>query len=308
MKKAVLIVSIIIIVACFTWYIAEPGKSDRWIGHQSDEISEFQPVSVKPEPSVFVSDKTSDAPSHTPSPTPYAFAETDIPTPPPEPEGWNLVWSDEFDAPLLNMEYWTEIDRRNNYNEELQYYTPSNSNIKNGCLTLTAKEEEIDGRAYTSAMVETQNKLDICYGRVEARISLPVSQGLFPAFWMISKNGHHELDIMEMVGNEPGTIYGVCHYLENRTWKAYGHTKIADPEAFHTYAIEWDKDEVRWYVDDVQYFSTRNNIPDEPMYLVINLAVGGVWPGAPDSTSHFPLIMQVDYVRIYDREDGAWSS
>ena len=119
---------------------------------------------------------------------------------------------------------------------------------------------------------------------------------------MISGSGYHELDILEMVGNEPGTIYGVCHYMEYRMWKAYGYTTITDPEAFHVYAIEWDRDEVRWYVDNVQYFSTRNNVPNEPMYLIFTLAVGGVWPGDPDATTQFPLMMKVDYVRIYTRE------
>ncbi len=288
MKKTVLIAVIIIIVACFSWYIIEPAGSGQSIGHQNDMMQGLQ-TSMETTPGATDAAALSDL-----------FAENVQAAS--EPSGWSLVWSDDFDAPMLNIEYWTEIDRRDNYNEELQYYSPANSSIKNGFLTLTAKDEEMGGRHYTSGMVETQNKFELLYGRVEARISLPVCQGTFPAFWMISGSGSYELDILEMVGNEPGTIYGVCHYLEQIGCKAYGFTSVADPEAFHVYAIEWDKDEVRWYVDDVEFFSTRSNVPDDPMYIILTLAVGGEWPGSPDSTSHFPVSMQVDYVRIYSRE------
>jgi len=303
MKKAVLIIAIIITVSCFSWYIIEPGRADGWIGHQSDDAL-LQTISADTTPSHSASAKASSAAAlQAHSVMNSVLSETESATTAPlDPIGWDLVWSDEFDAPLLNLEYWTEVDRRNNFNEELQYYLPGNSSIEDGCLTLTAKQENVDGRSYTSGMVETRDKLDILYGRIEARISLPVSQGIFPAFWMLTDSGYHELDILEMVGNEPGTIYAVCHYIEYRRWKAYGYTTVADPEEFHVYAIEWDKDEVRWYVDGVQYFSTRNNVPDEPMYLIFTLAVGGVWPGDPDATTQFPLSMKVDYVRIYTRE------
>jgi beta-glucanase (GH16 family) len=199
------------------------------------------------------------------------------------------------------MEYWTEMNREDNYTGELQYYTPANSCIDNGCLTLTARKEAMGGHQYTSGMVQTFGKLEVLYGRIEAKISLPVAQGIFPAFWLTTDSDLHEIDVLEMVGCEPGNIYGVCHYKKNnRATKTYGMIHIIDPCEFHVYAVEWETDEVRWYVDDTQFFSTITGVPDEALYVILTLAVGGVWPGNPDQTTQLPLSMKVDYIRIYD--------
>lgn len=298
MKKAVLILALLIFAVCFGWYIFDPGNGDNWIGHQSDEIQALQPAATPFNMMTSTPPQTiAAAKAQTSASSPSISPEDSC------PDGWTLVWSDEFDAPFLNMEYWSEMDRRDNFNGELQYYTAGNSYIEDGCLVLTAREEEKDGKQYTSGMVQTCGKLEVRCGRIEARISLPVAQGIFPAFWMTTDSGKHELDILEMVGCEPGNIYGVCHYMRgSRLTKQYGMLHIEDAAAFHTYALEWDEDEVRWYVDDTVFFSTHTGIPDEDLYILFNLAVGGEWPGSPDSTSVFPLSMRVDYVRLYSRE------
>ena len=299
MKKAALILMVLVTTGLFSWYIFDPGKEDALIGHQSDDIlamleteSEEIPANIEsfePEPI--------DEAELTPT---ASGSETAGVT---KPGGWSLFWSDEFDAPLLNLEYWTEIDRRNNYNGELQYYTPANSYIENGCLTITAKREQMDDRQFTSGMVHSLGKMEMLYGCIEARISLPVAQGIFPAFWLLTESNRHELDVIEMVGCEPGNIYGVCHFKnKGKTSKEYGMIHIDDPEAFHIYALECEEDEVRWYVDGVQYYSTRNGIPDEPLYIILTLAVGGDWPGDPDTNTEFPVYMSTDYIRIYSRK------
>ena len=300
MKKAALLLALLIIAACFCWYIFDPDLSDRWIGHQSDNTQAAQSADT---PS---SENTSILPVAlvtTGNDDPSLVIKNTISIDATMLSGWSLIWADEFDAPLLSMEYWTEVDRKDNFNEELQYYTTDNSYIENGCLVLTAKEENKEGKQYTSGMVQTCEKMEMRYGRIEACISLPVAQGIFPAFWLTNDDDRHELDILEMVGCEPGNIYGVCHYWKNkRLVKTYGMLHINDPEEFHVYALEWDADEVRWYVDDEMYFSTRAGVPDEDMYVLMTLAVGGVWPGSPDNTTPFPISMKVDYIRLYQRE------
>lgn len=300
MKKAALLLALMIIAACFCWYIFDPDFSDRWIGHQSENIQAPLPEDT------FRSDRAMVLPASlvTTEPEQPSQAATDtLSGENPGVNGWSLVWADEFDSPLLSMEYWTEVDRNNNFNRELQYYTPANSYIDNGCLVLTASKEAKEDKQYTSGMVQTCDKLEMHYGRIEARISLPVAQGIFPAFWLTNDSDRYELDILEMVGCEPGNIYGVCHYWKKeRRVKTYGMLHIENPEEFHVYALEWDEDEVRWYVDDEMFFSTRAGVPDEDMYILLTLAVGGDWPGSPDSTTRFPVSMKLDYIRLYHRE------
>jgi beta-glucanase (GH16 family) len=213
-----------------------------------------------------------------------------------------LVWEDDFDGPSLNMETWTEVDRKNNYNNELQYYTPLNSYIRNGRLYLTAKKENRSGKRYTSAMVETKDKYSIKTGRIEVKARMPAGQGLFPAIWLMSYTGNTEIDIMEMIGSEPDMIYAVNHYhTGGKPAKTYDTVKKNSTDGFHVYALEWEEDELRWYVDGKMFHHTKRGVPDEEMYLILTLAVGGNWPGSPKDDSIFPRSMVVDYVKYYRR-------
>jgi beta-glucanase (GH16 family) len=214
--------------------------------------------------------------------------------------GWELIWEDEFDTPYLDLEAWTEADRKDNYNHELQYYTPANAYLADGCLYLTAKKEKKEDKNYTSAMVQTIYKLSFCYGKIEARIKLPAGKGLLPAFWLLSYPGDSEVEVMEMMGSEPTVIYGVNHSLKGgAVYNTYGTIKNETPEDFHAYVLEWEPGELRWYFDDVLFYQTSEKVPSENMYILLTLAVGGDWPGDPDESTPFPCSMAVDYVRLY---------
>ncbi len=250
-------------------------------------------------------------PSTQAAPTPIAAQAT--------PDRWELVWSDEFDGPTLDPANWTpEIGAGGWGNNELQYYTdrPENLRIEDGMLVIEARQEDYRSSTYTSARIKTQGKRTFRYGRIEARMRLPVGgKGIWPAFWMLGEDFTTvgwprcgEIDIMENIG-QPNTVYGTVHgpgYSGgNGIGSAYtvpGPPLSAD---FHVYAVEWEPGEIRWYVDDAQFHTVRaEQVPgewvfDHPFFLLLNLAVGGNWPGYPDETTPFPQQLVVDYVRVY---------
>ncbi len=241
----------------------------------------------------------------------------------------SLVWSDEFDASALDPETWYfESGDGSQYgipgwgNNELQYYQPNNAQLDDGLLKIEARAEAADGYRYTSARLHTRDRFAFRYGRIEARIKLPGGQGLWPAFWLLPQDNTYggwaasgEIDIVEAVnlgGSGGNEIHGTIHYggespANQSSGVAYSVSSDARNE-FHTYAVEWDSDEIRWYVDDVPYAmnnswsSDGGAFPapfDQPFYILFNVAVGGNWPGAPDSSTAFPVTMEVDWVRVY---------
>ncbi|MBI5839883.1 MAG: family 16 glycosylhydrolase [Chloroflexi bacterium] len=226
----------------------------------------------------------------------------------------SLVWSDEFDDPSVNTNDWNyEIGGGGWGNNELEYYTNgSNASIQNGALVIEARKENVGGYQYTSTRMTTQGKHEFMYGQIEARIALPSGQGLWPAFWMLGSNigsvgwpASGEIDIMEHINNED-MIHGTIH------WDAGGHASYGcssftiDVTQYHIYDIVWDMNGITWYVDGTQYcqVNTQNNINSteefhRPFFILLNLAVGGNWPGSPDASTVFPAKMYVDYVRVY---------
>ncbi|MBO9339646.1 MAG: glycoside hydrolase family 16 protein [Chloroflexus sp.] len=238
------------------------------------------------------------------------------PTPTVSP--WTLVWSDEFDGETLNTRNWLFDRGAGGWgNNEWQYYTdrPENVRIENGVLIIEARNEEYLAWKYTSARIKTHYLQSWTYGRIEARIKLPVGgKGIWSAFWMLGENiatarwpTCGEIDIMENIGN-PTTVYGTVHgpgYAGgNAISKAFVSTVDLSAD-FHIYAVEWEADEIRWYVDDQLYHTVRREqVPgewvfDHPFFILLNLAVGGNWPGYPDETTIFPQQLQVDYIRVY---------
>lgn len=243
--------------------------------------------------------------------------------------GRTLIWSDEFngsDGSLPDSAKWKIVKSGSGFgNRELEYYTslPGNIHEKQGNLVITARKENFTGqdgtRDYTSARIESQGRFELKYGRVEARIKLPKGQGIWPAFWMLGSNFNAigwpncgEVDIMENIGREPSLIHGSLHgpgYSGanplSGTFTLPNDARFSDD--FHLFAIEWEPQTIRFYVDDKLYETqTAANLPpgrewafDHPFYLVLNVAVGGYWPGNPDSTTQFPTSMMVDYVRVY---------
>ena len=258
----------------------------------------------------------------TPEPTP-----TSVPTPTPtaiwEQADWNIIWHDEFEGSQLDLKNWTfDIGGNGWGNAEWQAYTdkPENIRIEDGMLVIEAREDTTlpAGRPYSSARIKTQGLHSWQYGRIEARIKLPYGQGIWPAFWMLGENisnkgwpASGEIDILEFIGREPDHIYATVHAPGYSGGDGVGSSIVTSADSlkndFHIYAIEWQENEIRWYFDDRQYFKlTPNDVPDawvfdHPFFIILNLAVGGRWPGYPDETTIFPQFLYVDYVRVYQR-------
>jgi beta-glucanase (GH16 family) len=252
---------------------------------------------------------------------------TPVPTPAPEWErpGWTLIWQDEFDGETIDPSKWElEIGGHGWGNNEWQFYTdrPENARIEEGQLVIEARAEEFVRRNYTSARLKTQGLFAFTYGRAEARMKLPQGQGIWPAFWMLGDNitevpwpASGEIDIMEHIGREPNRIYGTVHGPGYSGSGGIGHYTSLPAgslyDEFHVFAVEWEPEVIRWFVDDQEFFKLTPTqvrgewVYDHPFFLLINLAVGGNWPGYPDDTTIFPQFLIVDYVRVYQRPDLA---
>ncbi len=230
---------------------------------------------------------------------------------------WSLMWSDEFSGNTLNSDNWNFDIGTGNWgwgNNELQYYTNSYQNLflANGMLHIMAKQQSFGTSNYTSARINSSNKFNFTYGRLEARIKLPMGQGLWPAFWLLGQNINEvswpacgEIDVMEHVNNND-YINGTLHWNQNGH-QYNGSTASFDPDAFHQYMIEWDETKIQWFIDGISFKTmniTSNNMSafHQPFFVILNLAVGGLWPGSPDNTTVFPTEMLVDYVRYYQPE------
>ncbi len=251
-----------------------------------------------------------------------------------EDEGtaWQLVWSDEFEGAegsAINESNWnfdigdgTDSGLPGWGNNELQYYTDSTRNVAldgEGNLVITAYEESFEGANYTSARITTEGKQELTYGRVEARLKTPYSQGLWPAFWLLGVPVQGEvwpqigeIDIMELRGQEPtkiaGSVHGPGYSAGNAVTDNYQLANSRFDTEFHVFAIEWFEDRIDYYVDDFRYNSiTKAQIEEagnewvfnDPFYIILNVAVGGNYVGNPDGTTRFPQTMIVDYVRVY---------
>ena len=250
----------------------------------------------------------------------FTWGAVGAPTPTPTPPGWRLVWADEFNGTAVDTSRWIlETGGHGWGNNELQHYTnrtgaAGNARVENGRLIIEARRENFGGNAYTSARMKTSASWT--YGRIEASIQVPFGQGIWPAFWSLGTNigsvgwpACGETDILEMIGGagRENTIHGTIHW-NNNGHVSFGrsHTGPYFPGAFHTYTIEWDPQEIRWYVDGFRY-NTANitiNSTEEfhrPFFLILNVAVGGNWPGNPDGSTTFPQRMLVDWVRVYQR-------
>ena len=230
--------------------------------------------------------------------------------------GYYLMWSDEFDGPDIDLSNWThEIGIKGNNEWGWNTDSPENSYVSDGKLVIVAKSD------YTTARLTTQWKRTFTYGRMEARMKLPIGgNGIWPAFWMLGESYAWlgwpqcgELDIMEAI-NDLWGIYGTLHYGCSNPYTVNSnggtHYHSEHPSAnYHIYAVEWDMYEIRWYFDDVNYYTTSNwwacgsDYPapfNAPFFFILNIAIGGDWPGYPDGSTPFPQHMYIDYVRAYE--------
>lgn len=233
--------------------------------------------------------------------------------------GKTLVWSDEFDAGSIDLSNWTYDLGANGWgNQELQNYTSNseNSYVDDGHLFIVARDE---GTHYTSARMKSIGLQEFQYGRIDVRAILPKGQGIWPAIWMLGANfptsgwpACGEMDIMELIGSSPNTVHGTVHYGADWTQHNYtgGGTSIPWTETFsdefHVFSIDWTPSGITWLLDDQPFYSVDNAVTgsqpypfDNPFFFILNIAVGGQWPGYPDATTAFPQFMAVDYVRVF---------
>ncbi|MEM8678235.1 MAG: glycoside hydrolase family 16 protein, partial [Planctomycetota bacterium] len=240
----------------------------------------------------------------------------------PDVPGWDLVWNDEFDGTSLNTTNWTALDRRDSFNNELQYYHPNQVTVSSGNLELTAIDVPLQGKPYQSGLVTSNNLFGP--GRFEARIDLPTTQGMWPAFWL---NANHvpwpqggEIDIMENRGSQPNLVSSAYHWQTNPgpccdqhqfVYDEYTATDGGQPvnfhSGFHTYTAEWDETTIKYYVDGNLHLTVTEQ-PNRPIFetaknIILNVAVGGNFGGNPDGTTVFPQTMLVDYVRYWHPAD-----
>jgi hypothetical protein len=247
-----------------------------------------------------------------------------------EYEGMKLVWQDEFNTGFY-ADNWTHAvgDGCPNLcgwgNSQLQYYRSQNTTVENGVLTITAKEENFGGKKYTASRILSQDKVEFRYGRVDIRARLPKGKGIWPALWMLGANRNEigwpecgEIDIMELRGSTPGKICGTLHYQKangqhgNTGAECYilpaGETYS---DEFHVFSIVWDEERITWYLDDKkfneEFFSSLNFGPhgnpfQKEFYFLLNVAVGGHYDGNPDANTEFPQKMDIDYIRVFQKE------
>ncbi|MHC1730857.1 MAG: family 16 glycosylhydrolase [Bacteroidales bacterium] len=249
------------------------------------------------------------------------------------PGNWQLVWQDEFNGRSLDTSKWTVLIRETSKHGELQYYVPDEVYIENGYLRIRSRVRKYGSKAYTSGRLDTEGKFAPVYGRFEIRAKLPGGQGLWPAHWLYPQERdwlmektmedavasgkerlipeerpwYTEIDIMEFLGHEPGVLYGTMHYCDydgtRRSTSGTWRSNVNYTKDFHVYALEWEPDSIRWFIDGNRIHATANGIPHTPHYIILNTAVGGSWPGDPDSTTVFPQYHDIDWVRVYRKEN-----
>ncbi|MFK3647823.1 carbohydrate-binding protein [Lysobacter enzymogenes] len=229
-------------------------------------------------------------------------------------QNWQLVWSDEFNGSIGPSWVFETGNGSSGWgNNELEYYRRENAGIENNALVITAKREDFGGFRYTSARMKTQGVRTFRYGKIEARMKLPSFMGAWPAFWMLGANlpqvgwpDSGEIDIMEHVNNENRT-YGTIHWRDhNGNYAQYGGNTALNVADWHVYAVEWDANAIRWYVDGNKFHeaSIQNSVNGteefhRDFFVLLNFAIGGNWPGFNVDESKLPAKMHVDYVRVY---------
>ncbi|HNX84101.1 MAG TPA: glycoside hydrolase family 16 protein [Bacteroidales bacterium] len=245
---------------------------------------------------------------------------------------WQLVWQDEFNGTRPDTSKWNVLIRETSKHNELQYYVPDEVYVENGILRIRSRVRRYGSKEYTSGRLDTEGKFAPVYGRFEIRAKLPGGQGLWPAHWLYPQERdwlmektmedavaagkerlipeerpwYTEIDIMEFLGHEPSVLYGTIHYCAfdgtRRSSSGIWRGTVDYTKDFHTYVLEWEPDSIRWFIDGNRIHATASGIPHKPHYLILNTAVGGGWPGNPDSTTVFPQYHDIDYVRVYAKE------
>jgi len=239
----------------------------------------------------------------------------------PDVPGWRIIVNDEFNGTNLNATLWEPLDRKDSYNNEKQYYHPNQVTVADGNLNLTAINVPREGKAYQSGLITSKSRYGP--GRFEARIDLPTTQGMWPAFWLNANNVSWplggEIDIMENRGSQPTLVSSAYHWpvvpgqagssqFDAQSYSASSNgMPVNYHNSFHTYAVEWDEIQLWFYVDGVLYHTVNNSeapIFETPKNIILNLAVGGIFGGDPNGSTVWPQTMLVDYVRVWQKQTG----
>ena len=225
--------------------------------------------------------------------------------------GWQLTFDDEFNGSGLDLQKWTPSDPwGHERNHELQAYVKDAFDVQEGVLHIQARKQQAfysgKQRDFTSGMMTTRGKFSQRYGRFEIRCRVPKGKGMWPAFWLLpdSPQWPPEIDALEILGHEPNKVYLTQHFRDAQGKHGSHGGSWVGPDfsaGFHEFAVEWSPQAIVWFVDGVERFRSEKDIPDGKMYVLVNLAVGGDWPGAPDEATQFPADFAVDYVRVYQR-------
>ncbi len=223
---------------------------------------------------------------------------------PQQKPGWHLIFQDEFDLPTLSNAWNTAYPWGRINPPELEYYAPDAFNLQNGMLQIVAEHRSLEGQLFTSGVIVSKPDFQFTYGYVEIRCRVPAGKGLWPAFWLLAADpaAINEIDVFEITGDNPDTAYMTLHYpglngvsqAEQATFRGPDFSKD-----FHTFAVEWNQDKITWFIDGVERYHQSQHIPQAPMYLIANLAVGGKWPGSPSVRTPFPAYFDIDYIRVY---------
>lgn len=219
---------------------------------------------------------------------------------------WVLAWSDEFRGTSLDATKWTIRDEPGKYNHELEYYVPNEVAVKNGTLSISSHHQQYKDHLYTSGAIETKGKFFFLYGRVEMCARFPRGRGVWPAFWLLpeDRSWPPEIDVAELLGQEPSVVH-MTNYWGTVQDHPLNSGIYAGPdlsEGWHTYRVEWEPGLIRWSVDGVQRFASEKGVPDKPMYLILNTAVGGDFPGRPDAATPFPQKYEIRYINVWQRQ------
>jgi beta-glucanase (GH16 family) len=226
-----------------------------------------------------------------------------------------LVFRDEFDAATIDRARWNTCYHwnlngcTNEGNRELQWYLPENVILDEGLLKLQIQREPAGDYAYTSGMISSHWNFAFRYGYVEMRAKFPSGDGFWPAFWLLPgpfRGWPPEIDIAEVLGREPDVVHMTLHHLNDEGQHVPSTSEMRGPDfstGFHHFAVDWQPDSLRWYVDGVEQFRLTDHIPDEPMYILANLALGGEWAGPPDADTPFPATYEIDYIRVWQRSE-----
>jgi len=230
---------------------------------------------------------------------------------PPSLAAWNTLFDDHFEASSLDLNKWiTSLPWGRTNGNELHYYAEdafdlsifSHNRIK-------AERRQMYGYSYTSGAITSHTLFSFQYGYVEIRAKVPRGKGLWPAFWLLAEGTDWppEIDVFEILGDQPNKVYMTNHWKSPSGVHLSTQGTYTGPDFsqdFHTFAVDWRPTQIIWYVDGVERYRTTQGVPNEPMYMIANLAVGGDWPGAPDATTVFPAYLDIDYIAVWEMADA----